>query len=90
VILRDATKRGWLPGIRARGLLGRKRRGRLPVVWLHSPGRTAWAVLHTIRSHGGRIVDVVVIELNVPRAWLPSNRRQYWYSIHDISPASPA
>jgi len=52
-----------------RGLLGKKSRGRLPVVWLHSPGRTAWALLHTIRRHGGRVEDVVVIELDVPRAW---------------------
>jgi len=35
--------------------LGRKSRGRLPVVWLHASGRTAWAVLHTIRRHGGRV-----------------------------------
>src|SRR5262249_44838170 len=41
----------------------------LPVVWLRSPGRTVWAVLHTIRRHSGRVEAIVVIELDVPRAW---------------------
>jgi len=87
MLLRHATKRGRLPDIMRRGLLGRKSRGRLPVVWLHSPSRTAWALLHTIRRHGGRVEDIVVIELDVPRAWLRRNRRQLWYSIRDIPPA---
>ncbi len=43
-------------------------------------------MLHTIRRHGGRVEDVVVIELDVPRAWLRRNRRQLWYSVRDIPP----
>jgi hypothetical protein len=65
-------------------LLCRKSRGRLPVVWLHTPGRTAWALLHTIRRHGGRIEAVVTLEVDVPRSWLRRSRKGLWYCTRDI------
>ena len=67
MILRHATLRKYLPGIERHGLLCGKSLGKLKVVWLHAPGRTAWALLHTVRRHGGRIVDVVVMEIGVSR-----------------------
>jgi hypothetical protein len=57
--------------------------GRLPVVWLHAPSKSAWAMLHTVKRHGGRIEAVAVIELNVPR-WLRKSRRGLWYCRRDI------
>ena len=36
------------------------------------------------RRHGGRIEDVVVLELDVPRGWLRKSRRGLWYSVKDI------
>jgi hypothetical protein len=35
---------------------------------------------------GGRVEDMVVIELDVPRAWLRRNRRQLGYSVRDVPP----
>ena len=60
--------------------------GRLPVVWACSPRRTAWAMLHTVKRHGGRVEDVVVIELRVPRRWLRRSRRKLWYCPRDLPP----
>jgi hypothetical protein len=56
------------------------------LVWLHAPGRSAWAVLHTVRRHGGRVEDVVVIEVEVPRGWLRRNRRGLWFTGQDVPP----
>jgi hypothetical protein len=39
------------------------------------------------RQNGGRVENVMVIELDVPRAWLCRNHRQLWYSVGDIPPA---
>jgi hypothetical protein len=86
VLLRHATPARNLHSIGQAGLLTSKSQGRLPVVWLHSSGKTAWATLHTIRRHGGRIEGVAVIEADVPRAWLRRNRRGLWYSVRDIPP----
>ena len=63
MLLRYATPAKNLPGILRRGLLCRKSQGRLPVVWLHAPSKSAWAMLHTVKRHGGRIEAVAVIEL---------------------------
>ena len=84
MILRHATILRNLPGIQRDGLLCSKSQGRLPVVWLHSPAKSSWAVLHTVRRHGGRVEGVVIIEVDVPRAWLRRNRRRLWYSLFDI------
>jgi hypothetical protein len=84
MLLRHATLRKYLPGIEKNGLLCGKSLGKLKVVWLHAPGKTAWALLHTVRRHGGRIEDVVVLEIDVPRGWLRKSRRGLWYSINDI------
>jgi len=83
VLLRHATPRRNLPSIRRAGLLCSRSRGRLPVVWLHAPSKTPWAVLHTDKRHGGR---VVAIEVEVPRSWLRRNRKRLWYCPRDIPP----
>jgi hypothetical protein len=54
MLLRHATPARNLSSILHRGLLTRKSKGRLPVVWLHAPGKTSWTLLHTVRRHGGR------------------------------------
>jgi hypothetical protein len=80
MLLRHATPMKNLASIRQAGLLCSKSEGRLPVVWLHAPSKSAWAMLHTVKRHGGRIEAVTVIELNVPRRWLRKSRRGLWYS----------
>jgi hypothetical protein len=87
MLLRHATPRKNLDSIGTDGLLCRKSQGRLPVVWLHAPSKSAWAMLHTVKRHGGRIEAVAVIELDVPRRWLRKSRRGLWYCRKDIDPA---
>ena len=67
MLLRHSTPRRNLPSIVKAGLLCSRSKGKLPVVWLHAPGRTTWAVLHTVKRHGGNVDDVVTLELEVPR-----------------------
>ena len=86
VTLRHATPRRNGPGIHRAGLLASKSKGRLAVVWLHAPGKTAWAALHTVKRHGGRVEGVIVLELDVPRRWLRRNRRGLWYTPRDVPP----
>jgi hypothetical protein len=89
MLLRHATPIRNVPSILRQGLLCSKSRGRLKVVWLHSAGKSPWAALHVVRRHGGRVEEVVVFELDVPRAWLrrSRSRSRLWYSVQDIPPA---
>ena len=86
MLLRHATLARNLPGIERRGLLCGKSKGRLPVVWLHTPAKSFWAALHTIKRHGGRAEAVLILLVDVPRAWLRKNRKGLWYCTHDIPP----
>jgi hypothetical protein len=86
MLLRHATLRRNLPSIGRHGLLFSKSQGRLPVVWLHAPSKSSWAVLHTIKPHGGRAEGVVIIEVDVPRSWLRRSRKKLWYCGRDIPP----
>jgi hypothetical protein len=84
MLLRHATLRRSIPGIQRSGLLCGKSLGLKKVIWLHALGKSAWALLHTVRRHGGRIEDVVILELDVPRSWLRKSKRGLWYSVRDI------
>jgi hypothetical protein len=37
-----------------------------------------------IVRHGGRVEDVVTLELDLPRSWLKRNRRGVWYVARDV------
>ena len=88
MLLRHATPKRNLPSIQRSGLLCSKSKGKLAVVWLHCPTKTAWATLHTVKRHGGRVEDVVVLEVEVPRSWLRRSRRGLWHSAgKDVPPA---
>jgi hypothetical protein len=84
--LRHATPLRNLDSIRRLGLLCAKSKGRLKVVWTHAESKTPWAMLHVVKPHGGRVEDVVILEVEVPRRWLRRNRRGLWYSKRDIPP----
>jgi hypothetical protein len=89
VTLRHATPARNLESILRLGILTAKSRGALKAVWLHAAGRSHWASLHTVRRHGGRVEDVVVLEVQVPRAWLKRHGtavKGIWPSVRDISP----
>jgi hypothetical protein len=87
IVLRHATPRKNLPSLARHGLLRSKSRGRLKVVWIHAPSKSAWAALHIVKRHGGRVEDVVIIEVVVPRGWLRRSRKRLWWCDRDISPA---
>ena len=86
MLLRHATPRRNLSSIRRMGLLTALARGKTPAVWLHSPGRSAWAALHTVKRHGGRVESVVVLEVSIPRSWLRRCRKGVWQVRRDIGP----
>jgi hypothetical protein len=75
-----------LPSIDKHGLLCSKSKGKMPVVWLHSASRSAWAMTHTVVRHGGRIENVVIIEVSVPRRWLRKSKAGLWYCVEDVRP----
>jgi hypothetical protein len=86
MLLRHATPRRNLAGIKRAGLLTAKSRGRLPAVWLHSPARSAWATLHVVKRHSGRVENTVIFELDVPRSWRRRSRKEIWFTRRDVPP----
>jgi hypothetical protein len=85
--LRHATPARNLPGILRAGLLASKSQGKLPVVWLCSPCKSTWALLHTVKRHGGRAEATVILEVSVPRRRLRRTaRKQLWCCPRDIGP----
>jgi hypothetical protein len=84
--LRHATLVKNLPAILKAGLLCSKSLGKLPVVWLGSAAKTLWATNHVVRRHGGRIEQVVVLEVTVPRSWLRRSKKGLWYCTRDVPP----
>jgi hypothetical protein len=84
--LRHATPLRNLAGIGRAGLLCRKSKGRRAVVWLHAPARSAWAAIHTVERHGGKVENVAVLEIDVPRRWLGRSKPGLWFCKHDIPP----
>jgi hypothetical protein len=85
--LLHATPARNLAGIQRAGLLTTKSRGRLPAVWLCTPGKATWAALHVVHRHGGQVEGVVLLEVTVPRAWLRrAPRKGLWYCRRDLRP----
>jgi hypothetical protein len=86
MLLRHATLARNLPGIIKAGLLTSKSKGKLPAVWLCAAGKTLWAGWHVVRRHGGRIENVVIVEVDVPRRWLRRSKKGLWYCPRDVPP----
>ena len=84
--LRHATKRSNLESIQRDGLLPNKAVGKRAAVWLHKPGKTPWALLHTQTRKGASLEELVVLEINVPRSWLTRHQTGLWYCPRVISP----
>mgnify|MGYP001559725751 CR=1 FL=1 len=85
--LRHATTRGNLNSILMQGLLPSKSVGKRQAVWLHSPSKTPWALLHTQTRKGASLEDVVVLTIQVPRSWLTRHQTGLWFCGQTI-PAS--
>src|SRR5712691_10558566 len=67
---RHATLRQYLPAILAEGLDPQRATGTQPLVWLHTPSRTPWAMTHTMRRHRVDVAEIVILDVQVPRRWL--------------------
>lgn len=86
MILFHATTRDRLPSIREHGLLCCMSQGAREVVWLHTRTRQEWAILHTVRRHGGRVEDVVVLPVGPIHYNVRRFRRCLWTSLVDVPP----
>jgi hypothetical protein len=87
VIIQHATLKQHLASIEAEGLDPKRATGKQDLVWLHTPGRTMWAVLHTQKRHGVALAEVLVLDLDVPRGWLRRAWRGLW-TCDRVIPAS--
>ncbi len=87
VLLAHATLLPRLASIYRWGINPAYARGRLPVVWLHSPGRSAWASAHVAERHSADPASVVVVRVLVPRRWLVRRARGVW-TCSRVIPAS--
>lgn len=77
-----------LPGIYSRGILTAMSQGKMRAVWVHALEQRSWAFLHTIKRHGGRIEDVISLEVDVPDEWVRrSSADGLFYVKHDVPPS---
>src|SRR5262245_7102271 len=44
--------------------------------------------VQTVERHGGRVENVLILEVEVPRSWLRRNRRPLWYSTRTSRPVA--
>jgi hypothetical protein len=84
MLLRHATPARNVNNILKAGLLTARSKGKLAAVWVCSPARSRWAILHTIGRHGGRVESTVVLELDIPRAWLRRHRKGLYFVPRDV------
>ena len=75
---RHTTTRANLASILAEGLDPKRATGKKELVWLHTPARTVWAILHTQKRHGAVLADVVTLEVSIPRSWVVRAWRGLW------------
>ena len=83
---RHVTLRQYLPSILAQGLDPACATGKQPLVWLHTPHRTEWAVTHTMQRHRVTRSEMVVLDVQVPRSWLRRAWRGLWTCPRVIPP----
>ena len=86
-VYRHATRRQYLASILAEGLDPARATATPLLLWLHTPERTPWAVLHVVRRHGVALADVILLDVQVPRQWLQRAERGLWTCDRVIAPA---
>jgi hypothetical protein len=85
VLVRHATPLRNVRSILRSGLLPAMAKGKLKVVWMHTPARTDWAVDHVAARH--QVESVAVLTLSLPRSFVRRNRRGVWISAEPVSPS---
>jgi RNA:NAD 2'-phosphotransferase (TPT1/KptA family) len=86
MVLYHATPKRNIQSIRRKGLLCSRSRGKMKVVWLHEAERSAWAMIHTVKRHGGRIEDVVVLTVDVDESAVRRHQSGLYYYLADVLP----
>jgi hypothetical protein len=86
-LYRHATVRTHLSRILAEGLDPACATAPPLLLWLHTPERTPWAVLHVVRRHRVALTDVILLDVQVPRQWLQHAERGLWTCDRVIAPA---
>ena len=86
-VYRHATLRQHLARILVEGLDPARATATPPLVWLHTPVQTPWAVLHVVRRHRVALTDVILLDVQVPRQWLQHAERGLWTCDRMIAPA---
>jgi RNA:NAD 2'-phosphotransferase (TPT1/KptA family) len=86
MLLYHATPSENLESIGRSGLCCSRSQGKMKVVWLHTPDRSAWAMIHTVRRHGGRVQDVVVLEVDVCECAVRRHASGLYYHLADVLP----
>ena len=76
--LYHATLKSNLDSITEKGINPEFSKGAEKVIWLHTAGRTEWAILHTLKRHRCSIDAVVILTVNVPRSQLRRRWRGLW------------
>ena len=69
-----ATPRANIESIKENGLLASKAKKKDKFVWLHTPSRSHWAIIHTCKNHKADWDDVAIIEIDIPRSWLKAHK----------------
>ena len=83
MILYHATPKSNLSSIEANGLQPHRSTGKIKGVWLHTPSKTHWAILHTMKRH--RTDEVVILQVNVSRSRITRKQRGIWYATEPIT-----
>jgi len=83
---RHVTLRQYLPSILAHGLDPARATGKQPLVWLHTPSRTPWAITHTMRRHRVDVAEIVILDVQVPQSWVRRAWRGLWTCNRVIPP----
>jgi len=86
VVYRHATLHQHLASILATGLDPTHATAAPPLIWLHTPGQTPWAVLEVVERHGAALTDVILLDVQVPRQWLQRAERGLWTCDRVIAP----
>lgn len=87
MMLYHTTLKRNLRSIKGHGLLTSKSQGKMKAVWLHEQDKTAWAFLHVVKRHGGRVEDVVTLAVEVdPKLVKRSAANGLYYTLDDVQP----
>ena len=87
MLLYHATLAGNKRSIGKHGVSTDRSQGATRSVWGVEGSMKWWAMVHCVRRHGGRIEDVVVLEIDTQDTPVHRFRGGLWYSMHTWHPS---